>query len=150
MEIYRDRKVGKLYLSQRKYLEKVLDRFNMSNCKPVTTPLAAHLKPSVKSCPASKEEIERRSHVIYSSAIGSLIYAMVCSRLDLAYVVSVVSHYMHNPGKDHWEAIKWILRYVQGSFDRCLVFNKSKTATYNIIGFVNSDYSRDLDHRHSP
>ena len=56
---------------------------------------------------------------------------------------------MHNPNKDHWKVIKWILRYVKGSLDECLVFNKSKTATYNIIGFVDSNCSGDLVHRHS-
>jgi len=46
------------------------------------------------------------SHVSYSSAVGSLMYAIVCTRLDLSHAVTVVSCYMHNPGKDHWEAVK--------------------------------------------
>jgi len=50
---------------------------------------------------------------------------------------------MHNPSKDHWEAVKWILSYVKGSLDRCLVFDKSKTASYDAVGFVDSDYGRD-------
>ena len=73
----------------------------MSNCKPVTTPLAAHFKLSVESCPASEVEIEKMSYVPYSSAVGSLMYAMVCTRHDLAYAVSMVSRHMHNLGKDH-------------------------------------------------
>jgi len=101
MEIHRDRKAGKLYLSQRTYLKKVLDKFNMNNYKPVTTPLAAHFKVSPKCCPASEEEIEKMSHVPYSSTVRSLMYATVCTRPDLAYAVSVGSYYMHNPGKDH-------------------------------------------------
>ena len=105
METHRDRKAGKLYLSQRKYLEKVLDMFNISNYKPVTTPLAAHFKLSAESCPTFEVKIEM-SYVPYSSAVGSLIYAMVYTRPDLAYAVSVVSCYMHNPGKDHWKAVK--------------------------------------------
>ena len=55
------------------------------------------------------------SNVPYSSTVGSLMYAMICTRPDLSHTVSVVSRYMHNPGKDHWEAVKWILRYVKGS-----------------------------------
>ena len=93
--------VGKLYPSQMKYLRKVLDRFNMSNCKPVTTPLTTHFKLSVEFCPASVVKIEKISHVPYSSVVGSLMYAIVCTRPDLAYAVSVVSRYMHNPSKDH-------------------------------------------------
>ena len=95
MEIHRDQKAGKLYLSQRKYLEKVLGRFNMDNCKSVSNPLAAHFKLSVECCPKSEEEIERTSHIPYSSSVGSLMYAMVYTRPDLDYAVSMVSRYMH-------------------------------------------------------
>ena len=63
----------------------------MSNCKPVTTPLNSHFKLSAKSCPASEEEIEKMSHVPYSTVVGSLMHVMVCTRPDLAYAVSVVS-----------------------------------------------------------
>ena len=149
MEIQRDRKGGRLFLSQGRYLEKVLDRFNMQNCKPVSTPSAAHYKLSAGCCPTSEEDIESMSHVPYSSAVGSLMYAMVCTRPDLAYAVSVVSRYMHNPGKDHWEAVKWILRYVKGTVGKGLVFDKSKAATCNVVGFVDSDYAGDLDRRRS-
>ena len=54
---------------------------------------------------------------------------------------------MHNPGKDYWEVVKWILHYVKGCLDKCLEFEKSKTATYDVTGFVDSDYDGDLDHR---
>ena len=101
MEIQRDKKAGKLYLSQGHYLEKVLGRFNMDNCKAVSTPLAAHFRLSAECCPQSDEDIDRMFNVPYSSVVGSLMYAMVCTRPDLSHVVSVVSRYMHNPGKDH-------------------------------------------------
>lgn len=149
MEILRDRKAGKLYLSQGHYLEKVLARFNMGNCKAVSTPLAAHFKLSADCCPTTEEDIERMSHVPYASAVDSLMYAMVCTRPDLSYVVSVVSRYMHNPGKDHWEAVKWILRYVKGTAGKGLVFDRAKTTTGNVVGFVDSDYAEDLDRRRS-
>ena len=53
--------------------------------------------------------------VPYASTIGSLMYAMVCTRLDIAYAVKVVSRHMSNPRKQHWEAAKWILRYLRGT-----------------------------------
>jgi len=118
MVIKRDRKAGKLYLSQSRYLEKVLVGFNMGNYKVVFAPFASHFRLSAKSCAQSKEDIEKMSYVPYSSAVGSLMYAMVCTRPDLSHAMSVVSHYMHNLGKDHWVAMKWILRYVKGSIDR--------------------------------
>jgi hypothetical protein len=61
-------------------------------------------------CPKTQEEIEYMSMVPYSSVVGSLMYAMVCTRLDIAHAVGVVSRYMNNPSKEHWEAVKWILR----------------------------------------
>ena len=89
------------------------------------------------------------SHVPYSSAINSLMYAMVCTRPDLSHVVSVVSHYMHNPRKDHWEAMKWILRHVKGLIDIGLVFDMNKATTVDVAGFVDSTYTGDLDRRRS-
>jgi len=101
MEIRRDRQVGKLFLSQQRYIDKVLDRFNMNDCKSVSTPLAAHFKLSSDLCPDTKEDMKYMSHVPYANAIGSLMYAMICTRPNLAYAVSMVSRYMHNPDKKH-------------------------------------------------
>jgi ATP-binding cassette subfamily B (MDR/TAP) protein 1 len=110
VEIIRDRKSGMLYLSQRGYIEKVLHHFNMQDAKPVSTPLAPHFKLSLDLCPASDEDIKYMFRVPYSSAIGSLMYAMVCSRPDLAHAMSVVSRYMVNLGKEHWNAVQWIFK----------------------------------------
>ena len=73
----------------------------MSNCKPISIPLAAHFKLSSESCPQTEEEKEKMTSIPYANAVGSLMYAMVCTRPDLAYAVSMVSRYMHNPGKEH-------------------------------------------------
>jgi len=76
------------------------------NCKPVSTPLTAHFKLSAESCSQSEEDIEKMSHVSYSSVVGSLMDAMMCTRPDLSHAVSVVSRYMHNLSKDHWKVVK--------------------------------------------
>jgi hypothetical protein len=111
MRITRDRKNRKLTLSRGEYIEKVLERFRMQNGKPISTPLANHLKLTKEMCPKTQEEIEYMSRVPYSSIVGILMYAMVCTRPDIAHGVGVVSRYMKNLGKEHREAIKWILRY---------------------------------------
>ena len=146
MEIVRDRKAGSLYLSQRGYVEKVLRRFNMHNCKPVSTPLALHFKLSALLSPQSDDEIEYIARVPYSSVVGSLMYAMVCTRPNLSHAVSSVSRYMANPGKEHWKAVQWILRYLRGSSGVCLHFERYRDG---VIGHVNSDYAGDLDKRRS-
>uniref|UniRef100_A0A2N9FPQ8 Reverse transcriptase Ty1/copia-type domain-containing protein n=1 Tax=Fagus sylvatica TaxID=28930 RepID=A0A2N9FPQ8_FAGSY len=84
-------KPKKLWLSQEKYVEQVLKRFNMKHAKLVSTPLGDHFKLSKKSCPSSNKEKENMASIPYSSVVGSLIYAMVCTRPDIAHAVGVVS-----------------------------------------------------------
>ena len=88
-------------------------------------------------------------HVPYASAVSNLMYAMVCTRPDLAYVVSMVSWYIHNPGKDHWSAIKSIFRYLKDTSDIEFVLDKSKATTDDVVGFIASDCGGDLDRRRS-
>ena len=57
--------------------------------------------------------------ILYTSVVGSVMYAMVCSRPDIAYAASLVSRYMSNPGKGHWEALKWLLRYLKRTSNVC-------------------------------
>ena len=82
------------------------------------------------------------SRVPYSSVVGSLMYTMVCSSPDLAYAVNVVSKYMAKPGKEHWKAIQWIMRYLRGSSSVCLQFGRTRDG---VAGYVDSDYAGNLD-----
>ena len=87
MRIERDRSSNKLYLSQEKYIEKVLRKFRMDNAKAMSCPLAAHFKLSTKQCPTTDEKKKEMWSVPYASAVGSLMYAMVCTRPDIAHAV---------------------------------------------------------------
>ena len=98
----RDKKNKRLWLSQEKYFKKVLDRFNMKDAKPVGTPLATHFKLSTELCLRNEKEKEEMSRIPYGSAVGSLMYAMVCTPPDIAYLVGVVRRFLTNPGKQHW------------------------------------------------
>jgi ATP-binding cassette subfamily B (MDR/TAP) protein 1 len=82
----------------------------------------------------------------YTAAIGSLMYAMVCTRLDIAHAVGVVSRYVNNPGKQHWKAVKWIMRYLEGSSETCLSFTADGL---KLEGFVDADLAGDVDSRKS-
>ena len=86
------------------------------------------------------------SKVPYVSAIGSLMYAMVCTRPNIAHVVGVVSRYMSNPGKQHWEAVKWILRYLKCTLSTSLCFTG---ADMKLTGYVDSGLAGDVDTRKS-
>jgi hypothetical protein len=126
MRIHRDKQRGILQLSQAEYIGRILKRFNMSDAKAVSTPLASHFRLSKDQSPKTEEEEGFMAKVPYASAIGSLMYAMVCTRPDIAHAVGAVSKFMTNPGKQHWEAVKWILRYLRGTTDKCLCFRKGE------------------------
>ena len=79
MKITRGTKAKKLWLSQEKYAKWILERFNMKHATPVGTPIGGHFKLSKKSCLSSTKEKENMASVPYSSTIGSLIYAIVCT-----------------------------------------------------------------------
>jgi len=84
----------------------------MGNAKLVSTPFASHFRLSKDQSPQIEEEKEFMAKVLYASATRSLMYAMVCTRPDIRHAVGVVSGFMSNPGKAHWAAVKWILRYL--------------------------------------
>nr|KYP46555.1 Retrovirus-related Pol polyprotein from transposon TNT 1-94 [Cajanus cajan] len=146
MRISRNRLEGVLKLSQEKYIEKLLDRFNVGDAKIRNTPLGTHMKLSKKQSPETVEEKDHMSRVPYASAVGSLMYAMVCTRPDIAHAVGVVSRFLSNPGKKHWEGVKWILRYLKGTSGINLLF---KRGNFTLQGFSDADLGGDLDTRKS-
>ena len=114
----------------------------MDKAKPVSSPLAGHMKLSSSQCPTSKEDKGEMKKVPYTSAVGSLMYAMVCTRPDIAHAVGVVSRFMSNPGREHWAAAKWILRYLRGTSRVCLCFGPGQPV---LDGYTDSDMSGDVD-----
>jgi hypothetical protein len=97
-------------------------------------------------CPKTQEEIEYMSRVPYSLAVGSLMYAMVCTRPYISHAVGFVSRYLNNPGKEHWEAVKWILRCLRDTATHALCFGGSDIF---LQGYVDSDMEGDKDSRRS-
>jgi len=121
---------------------KVFQKFNINDD---ITPLALHFKLKATMSPTSFEEHEYKTHVLYASAVGNSMNVVVCTRRDLSQVVSMISRYMHNLSRGHWEAVKWILQYIKGTIDVGLVFKKDFTGKQECIGDIDSYYIRDLD-----
>ena len=86
------------------------------------------------------------SKVPYASTIGSLMYAMVCTRPGIAHAMEVVSRFMSRPEKQHWQAVKWILKYLRGSSDTFLCFTG---ASLKLQGYVDANFACDIDSRKS-
>ena len=145
MDIERDREGGVLTLSQTGYVKKVLQAFNMDEAKPVTTPIGAQFR--LSAIKDGDGQVPVGDDVPYANAIGSVMYAMIGTRCDLAYAVGLISRYMSNPSSDHWSAVKWVLRYLKGTQDLKLVFKRAEK--FVVEGFCDSDFSSDLDRRRS-
>jgi hypothetical protein len=118
----------------------------MHDSNPVSTSIALHFKLSSVQCPTKDEDLKYMLKVPYCSVVGSLMYAMVCSYPDLSYDMSLVSRYMANPGRTHWEAVKWIFKCLCGTPNACLQFGKIKE---ELVGYVDLDYGADLEKRRS-
>ncbi|RVW52979.1 Retrovirus-related Pol polyprotein from transposon TNT 1-94 [Vitis vinifera] len=125
IQIYRDHSRGILGLSQNSYIDKVLSRFGMSNYAPGDTPMAKGDKFSLYQCPRNELERKDMERFSYALAIGSLMYAQVCTRSDIAYIVGTLGRYLSNPGSSHLE----IVGYSDSDFAGCLDSRKS-TSSY--------------------
>ena len=90
IKIHRDRSRGILGLSHETYINKVFERFRMKDCSPSVTPIMKGDKLSLNQCPKNDLEKESMKNILYASAVGSLMYAKVCTRLDIAYAVGVL------------------------------------------------------------
>jgi len=139
LEITRDKALGTLNLSQGKYAGQVLEKFGMAECNPIVTPLEVGLQ-LVKAD-------ESDDALPYHEAVGSLMYLMVETRPDLAFAIGKLSRFVSCYGKEHWAAIKRVLRYVKGSMNKGLVFDKNSSCV--LQGFNDADWAGDHETRSS-
>jgi hypothetical protein len=107
MEVERNRDQRILHINQIKYLKEILKRFRMEECKPIGVPF----DPKMKLQRNANGNDESKGFP-YQQAVGSLMYAMLCTQLDLAYPISVLSQHMANLSMEHWMAVKRIFRYL--------------------------------------
>ena len=101
IKIYRDRSKRLIGLSQDTYIDKVLKRFNMQDSKKGFLPMSHGVSLCKSQCPSTPDEQEKMSAIPYASAIGSIMYAMLCTRPDIAYALSVARRYQSNSGEAH-------------------------------------------------
>lgn len=124
MVIKRIRSENKLTITQEAYLNKVVTKFGMKDSKTVNVPLTAHMNLSKTNSPKSEEEMKEMENIPYANAISSVMFSMITTRPDLAYAISFLSRFMSNPGKPHWAGMKWLLRYIVGTLNLGLVYEK--------------------------
>ena len=130
---------GFVKMNQKGYITKVLERFEMSNCKPRSTP--------------SEQKLEFDGETLmdprrYREAVGSLVYAITCTRPDICWVVTKLSQFLAAPMKGHWIALKHVLRYLKRTLDSELCYRKCDDGL-TLIGYSDADWASSTDDRRS-
>ena len=97
-------------------------------------------------CPSNEAKRNEISRVPYASAVGNLMFAIICTRPNIAQAVGAISRYMANLGGEHWKTVKRILRYIRGTSNVALCYGGSE---FTVRGHVDSDCTGDLDKRKS-
>ena len=143
MLIKRNRNSRTLTISQSKYLEGVLKRFNMTECKSVSTPI----EPGKQFHELSESETPANIHE-YQKIIGCLTYVTMASRPDLAAAVGILSKYKTKPSQEHWKGVKRFLRYIKETMNFGITF-PDKGNTCILTGYSDADWANDTETRRS-
>jgi len=133
-------------LSQASYIDKILEKYAMHNSKKGGQPSRSGITLSNSDCPKTSEEREYMAKVPYASAVGSLMYAMLCTRPDICHAVGIVSRFQSNPGPNHWVAVKHIFKYLRRTRNYMLVYSGEDLTP---LGYTDSDFQSCLDSRKS-
>jgi Reverse transcriptase (RNA-dependent DNA polymerase)/Integrase core domain/GAG-pre-integrase domain len=144
LEIARDRQNLTITLHQNEYIKDILKRFNMSECKPVSTPM----DPGTKLTKADPTEVlTPEDKTAYQSIVGSLMYTMLGTRPDIAYAVGSVSQFNSAPGVQHMTAVKRILRYLKGTAHYGLVYSPCTEDHDYLEGYSDANWGSSEDRR---
>ncbi|KAK1603535.1 hypothetical protein QYE76_071902, partial [Lolium multiflorum] len=143
IKIYRDRSRRLIGLSQSTYLDKILKKFRMDESKKGFLPMLPGKVLSKTQGPATADERERMSKIPYASAVGSIMYAMLCTRPDIAHAVSLTSRYQSDPGMEHWTAVKNILKYLKRTKDMFLCYGGDQELV--VTSYTDASWNTDPD-----
>lgn len=124
-------------MSQMSYIEKVIERVDMQECKPWDTPVSNGDKFSLIQFPKGNIEIQKIQKIHYASAMGSLMYTQVCTCLNIAFIVGMLGKYLRNLGMDYWKVAKRVMRYLKRIKDYMLTYRRSYQLEIN--GYFDSD-----------
>ena len=133
---------GKILIGQPAYTAEILKRFQMENFKPTATPIDTDAKLTIAT-----EDCKLFNQELYQSAIWSLLYLSTRTRPDIAYAVSNVARFCPKPTMEHWKSIKHITRYLNGTRNYGLPYDKKKVTDF--IGYSDADWAGNLDDRRS-
>ena len=149
LRVQRDFDKGTLTVDQSEYIDEIVERFNMQDAAPISTPADPSVQLSQSMGPANKDEEQRMKKIPYSSAVGSVLYTRL-TRIDCLAAIAEVARFMSNPGLKHWQAVKRILRYLKATRFWGLCYTRSlKPGKWTLTLYVDSGFAMDPDGRKS-
>lgn len=141
------RYASRLFIHQTSYIEQMISRYGMQDCKPAPTPSASPTKLTKKQCPTSAADKADVASFPYKSMVGSLWYAANGCRVDITYATNLTAQFASDFGEAHCLAVKRILRYLRGAASRGITYSVSSVV--QIIAYSDSDWANDEDSRRS-
>ena len=144
IEVQRDRKAGTVHLSQRAYINSILQSYYLDDLKPLSTPMDTQIWLSSEQSPKSIATFAAMRDVPYRKAVGTLNWAALSMRPDIAFAISTVARFAAEPGPAHWEAIKRIFQYLAGMRDLWLSYGETRRT---LEGYADADSSMAEDRR---
>jgi Reverse transcriptase (RNA-dependent DNA polymerase)/gag-polypeptide of LTR copia-type len=133
IKLTRDRENKTLTLSQSAYITQVLERFNMSDCKSLATPMVPNIYLEPSGTPITVP-IE-----LYQQLVGCLMWLMLATRPDICQAVGQLSRFTSNPTEEHWLAAKHVLRYLKGTINRGIIFDGKKER--KLVGYTDANWA---------
>ena len=145
-EIKRDRDARTISINQHAYIEGIVEKFGLTNARPVSTPMEPGTQLSTDQGPSTTNQLSKMWGIPYAEAVGSVLWPAVVSRPDIAFAIRILSQFIQNPGLAHWEALKWVIVYLVATKTLWLTFGGwSKTL---VQGFCDANWAGQK-HRHS-
>jgi hypothetical protein len=153
IQITRNRNNKSLTITMKQYIDKMLFMFGMSECNTRSSPIEYKCIPIYDMCPTEYDDIEYMKSIPYTNAIGSLMYLAITCRPDISYAVSMYSRFNSNPGRNHWEGVKNIFRYLRASSNIGITYGGYSAITSpnknRIVAYSDSDWAGCPDSRRS-
>jgi hypothetical protein len=144
MQISRDRVNKTITISMPRYIDKILHQFRMDMCSSKDIPYNNSIKYNSSMSPNYIQDVEHMKNIPYNSAIGALMFLVVTCRPDLSYIVHVLSRFMQDPGIQHWEGVKNVLKYLKGTTNVGITFGGSNCNSANkhvLFMYSDSDWA---------
>ncbi|GJT12447.1 retrotransposon protein, putative, ty1-copia subclass [Tanacetum coccineum] len=140
-----DRSKRLIGLGQNAYIDKILKRYKMDNSKRGHIPMQEILDLNKTQVASTPKEVKRMQYVPYALAVGSIMYAVRCTRPDVAFAQNITSRFQQNPGELHWTAVKNILKYLRNTKDMFLVYGGNPKAKLRVDCYCDTGFETDID-----